>query len=80
MISEIFPSRTFGVVAAFEGGKIPELPPALAEAVNGYMKSQMDNDLALAVKTGNADAVKKAIAIVEDKKASSTKRASLRVK
>jgi putative heme-binding domain-containing protein len=41
------------------------------------MKSQMDNDLALAVKTGNADAVKKALAIVADKKASSAKRASL---
>ena len=66
-----------GIAAAFEGGKIPALPPVLAGAVSGYLKSQMDNDLALAVKTGNADAVKKALAIVADKKASSTKRASL---
>jgi putative heme-binding domain-containing protein len=66
-----------GIAAAFEGGKIPELPPALADAMNAYMKSQMDNDLALAVKTGNGDAVKKALALVADKKASSTKRASL---
>ena len=66
-----------GIAAAFEGGKIPELPPVLAAAVNGYMKSQMDNDLALAVKTGNAEAVKKAVAIVADKKSSSSKRASL---
>ena len=66
-----------GIAAAFEGGKIPALPPVLADAMTSYMKSQMDNDLALAVKTGNADAVKKALAIVADKKASSTKRASL---
>jgi putative heme-binding domain-containing protein len=66
-----------GIASAFEGGKIPELPPVLADALTAYMKSQMDGDLALAVKTGNADAVKKALAIVADKKASSTKRASL---
>ena len=56
---------------------MPELPPALAGAMNDYMKNQMDGDLALAVRTGNADAAKKALAIVSDKKASSTKRASL---
>ncbi len=66
-----------GIASAFEGGKMPELPPALASAMNDYMKSQMDGDLALAVKTGNSDAVKKALAVVADKKASSTKRASL---
>jgi putative heme-binding domain-containing protein len=66
-----------GIAAAFEGGKMPELPPALAGAMNAYMKSQMDGDLALAVKTGNAEAVKKALAVVADKKASSQKRASL---
>jgi putative heme-binding domain-containing protein len=66
-----------GIASAFEGGKIPELPPVLADALAAYMKSQMDGDLALAVKTGNADAVKKALAIVADKKASSTKRAAL---
>ncbi len=66
-----------GIAAAFEGGKVPQLPPALDTALNEYMKSQMDNDLALAVKTGNADAIKKALAIVVDKKASATKRASL---
>jgi putative heme-binding domain-containing protein len=66
-----------GIASAFEGGKIPELPPSLADAMSAYMKSQMDNDLALAVKTGSADAVTKALAIVNDRKASSTKRASL---
>jgi len=66
-----------GIAAAFEGGKMPELPPALADAMNAYMKSQMDGDLVLAVRTGNADAVKKALAVVADKKASSQKRALL---
>lgn len=66
-----------GIASAYEGGKIPQLPPALADAMNDYMKSQMDNDLALAVKTGNADAIKKALVIVGDKKASVQKRASL---
>ncbi len=66
-----------GIVGAFEGGKIPELPSVLGDALNAYMKGQMDNDLALAVKTGNADAVKKAIAIVADKKANPVKRAAL---
>ncbi len=66
-----------GIAAAFEGGKLPLLPPALADAMNAYLKSQLDTDLSLAVKTGNADAVKKALAIVKDDKAPSEKRASL---
>jgi putative heme-binding domain-containing protein len=66
-----------GLASAFEGGKVPELPPTLADALNAYMKSQMDSDLALAVKTGNADAIKKALTLIADKKASTQKRASL---
>ncbi len=66
-----------GIAAAFEGGKVPELPPALSDPLNAWLKSQMDGDLALAVKTGNADAVKKALAVVADKKAPPLKRASL---
>jgi putative heme-binding domain-containing protein len=66
-----------GIAAAFEGGRMPPLPSALADAMDAYMKSQMDGDLALAVKTGNADAVKKALAIVADRKATPQKRAAL---
>jgi putative heme-binding domain-containing protein len=66
-----------GIASAFEGGKIPELPPALSGPLNAYFKSQMDNDLAMAVKTGNADAVKKALAMVSDQKAPAMKRISL---
>ena len=63
-----------GIASAFEGGKMPELPPALSGPVNAYFKSQMDSDLAMAVKTGNAEAVMKALAVVADKKAPTVKR------
>jgi putative heme-binding domain-containing protein len=66
-----------GIAAAFEGGKIPELPAALSGPLNAYFKSQMDSDLAMAVKAGNADAAKKALATVADKKAPIVKRISL---
>ncbi|MEP6668842.1 MAG: PVC-type heme-binding CxxCH protein [Chthoniobacter sp.] len=66
-----------GVASAFEGGKLPELPPALSGPLIAYFKSQMDSDLAMAVKTGNADAAKKALAIVADKNAPPVKRISL---
>ena len=66
-----------GIASAFEGGKMPELPPALSGPLNAYFKSQMDNDLAMAVKTGNPDAAKKALAVVGDKNAPVVKRVSL---
>ena len=66
-----------GIASAFEGGKLPVLPPALADAVTEYLKSQLDTDLTLAVKAGSAEAVTKALAIVRDDKASAEKRASL---
>jgi putative heme-binding domain-containing protein len=66
-----------GVASAFEGGKMPELPPGLSAPLNAYFKSQMDNDLAMAVKTGNAEAMQKALAILADKKAPVLKRVSL---
>lgn len=66
-----------GIAAAFEGGKIPELPEALATPLAAFIKSRLDSDLALAVKTGNAEAAKKAADIVADPKAPSAKRAAL---
>ena len=66
-----------GILSAFEGGKIPELPPGLTNTLNAYFKSQMDTDLAMAVKTGNAEAVQKALAVVADNKAPILKRTSL---
>jgi putative membrane-bound dehydrogenase-like protein len=66
-----------GLSDAFEGGKIPELPPALATALNAHLASKLDGDLALAVKTGNAEAAKKAIAIVRDDRATTANRVAL---
>jgi putative heme-binding domain-containing protein len=66
-----------GIAAAFEGGKVPELPPALAGPLNDYLAKQLDSDLALAVKTGNAEAAQKAIAVIKDDKAPLPKRVSL---
>jgi putative heme-binding domain-containing protein len=66
-----------GIASAFEGGKLPELPPSLSLPLNAYFKSQMDSDLAMAVKSGNADAAKKALAVVSNKDAPALKRISL---
>lgn len=66
-----------GIASAFEGGKLPLMPPTLTDAVNEYLKTRLDADLALAVKTGSAEAVRKALTIVKDDKAPSEKRASL---
>lgn len=66
-----------GLADAFEGGKIPELPAPLATALNAHLASKMDTDLALAVKTGNPEAVKKALAVIGDNKATNANRLAL---
>lgn len=66
-----------GIADAFEGGKLPELPASLSEPLAAFLKSRLDTDLALAVKTGNEEAVKKAVKIVADTKAPAVKRAAL---
>ncbi len=66
-----------GMAAAFEGGSIPKLPAALAGALDAYLKSKLDTDLALAVKTGSAEAVARALKVVGDDKAAPELRASL---
>ena len=54
------------------------LEPGFGAELHLQVRQQgTDGDLALAVQTGNKDAAKKALAVVADKKASSTKRASL---
>jgi putative membrane-bound dehydrogenase-like protein len=65
------------IASAFEGGKMPELPPSLAAPLADYIKSRLDTDLELAVRTGSAEAVKKALAIAKDKTAPLQKRAAL---
>jgi putative membrane-bound dehydrogenase-like protein len=66
-----------GVAAAFEGGKIPVLPAGLAAALEIFFKSRLDTDLAVAVKTGNAEAVARALRIVGDDQAAPEFRAAL---
>ena len=66
-----------GLSDAFEGGKIPELPAALATALNAHIASKLDTDLALGVKTGNADAIKKALAAIRDEKSPTANRVAL---
>ncbi len=66
-----------GLAEAFEGGKIPELPAALAKALQAHLAGKLDGDLALAVKTGGAEAVKKALAVIADSKATTPNRLAL---
>jgi len=63
-----------GIAAAFEGAEMPKLPDSLTAALNDYMARQSDGDLTLALRSGNADALKKAIALLSDSKASNAKR------
>ncbi|MES2696875.1 MAG: PVC-type heme-binding CxxCH protein [Verrucomicrobiota bacterium] len=66
-----------GLSDAFEGGKIPELPPTLATALAAHIASKLDTDLALGVKTGNEAAIKKALATIRDNKVAAANRIAL---
>lgn len=66
-----------GLAEAFEGGRVPELPAALATALSGYLAGKLDTDLALAVKTGSAVAVKKALGVIGDEQAPAGNRLAL---
>lgn len=66
-----------GIAAAFEGAEMPKLPDALAAALTDYLKKQGGDDLALAIRSGDAAATKQAIATLKDNKATVTKRAGL---
>ncbi|MDZ4290218.1 MAG: c-type cytochrome [Prosthecobacter sp.] len=63
-----------GIAAAFEGAEMPKLPDSLSKALNDYMAKQSGGDLTLALRSGNADALKKALALLSDAKASNTAR------
>ena len=66
-----------GLAEAFEGGRIPALPPALATALSAHLAGKLDTDLALAVKTGSAEAVKKALVVIGDERAPAGSRLAL---
>lgn len=66
-----------GIATAFEGAEMPPLPDSLAKALNDYMAKQSGGDLTLALRSGSADALKKALAVLADGKAASTQRIAL---
>ena len=63
-----------GIAAAFEGAEMPALPASLTAALNDYMARQTDGDLTLALRSGNADAIKKGLTLIADSKSSNAKR------
>lgn len=66
-----------GLASAFEGAEMPKLPDALSKALNEYIAKQSGGNLTLALRSGNADALKSALKLLEDKKASSTARIAI---
>ena len=58
-----------GLMEAFRGREIRDLPPALAQALDRYQQSLGKSDLALGLRLGNANAVKQALKIVGDEQA-----------
>ncbi len=63
-----------GIASAFEGAEMPKLPDALATALNDYLAKQSGGDLTLALRSGSQDALKKALVLLKDDKASNTTR------
>ncbi|WP_395750273.1 c-type cytochrome [Prosthecobacter sp.] len=66
-----------GIASAFEGAEMPKLPESLTKALNDYMAKQSGGDLTLALRSGNADALKSALKLLDDKKASNTARIAI---
>jgi len=66
-----------GIASAFEGAEMPKLPESLTKALDDYMAKQSGGDLTLALRSGNADALKKALALLSDKTASNTARIAI---
>jgi putative heme-binding domain-containing protein len=66
-----------GIASAFEGAEMPKLPESLTKALNDYMAKQSGGDLTLALRSGSQDALKSALKLLEDKKASSTARIAI---
>ena len=66
-----------GIASAFEGAEMPKLPEALQKALNDYMAKQSGGDLTLALRSGNADALKSALKLLSDAKATNTARIAI---
>jgi len=66
-----------GLASAFEGAEMPPLPKELSVPLNDYLKTQSGGDLTLAVRSGDAEAAKKALVVIKDNTAPVTKRAAV---
>ena len=66
-----------GIASAFEGAEMPKLPEALQKALNDYMAKQSGGDLTLALRSGNAEALKNALKLLGDAKATNTARIAI---
>ena len=66
-----------GIASAFEGAEMPKLPDSLTKALNDYMAKQSGGDLTLALRSGNADALKSALKLLADAKATNTARIAI---
>lgn len=66
-----------GIASAFEGAEMPKLPESLTKALNDYMAKQSGGDLTLALRSGSKEALKSALKLLEDKKASNTARIAI---
>ena len=66
-----------GIASAFEGAEMPKLPNSLTKALNDYMAKQSGGDLTLALRSGSKDALKDALKLLDDKKASNTARIAI---
>jgi putative heme-binding domain-containing protein len=66
-----------GIASAFEGAEMPKLPDSLSKALNDYMAKQSSGDLTLALRSGSKDALKEALKLLDDKKASNTARITI---
>ena len=66
-----------GIASAFEGAELPKLPDSLAKALNDSMAKQSGGDLTLALRSGNAEALKNALKRLADSKATNTARIAI---
>jgi putative heme-binding domain-containing protein len=63
-----------GIAAAFEGSEMPALPSGLSVALKDYLAKQTGGDLTLLLRGGDAAALKKALVLLSDAKASNPAR------
>lgn len=66
-----------GIASAFEGAEMPKLPDSLSTALNDYMAKNSGGDLTLALRSGNADALQKALKLIADTKAGNIARIAI---